>query len=296
MRSSKISLPEIAMLAPALILLMVFLVIPFVMSINLAFTNQPLIQGPIPTKFIGLKNFQRILTDPSFWKAFSNVLIFAASVIPVQCGFALWSAILINGQKTAKRFFQGVFFLPYITPMVVVCVIWSTLFQYPTGLINSVLSHVSFGLIKPIEWLSNPKTAMIGIVMLSAWQSFGFQMIIYMAGLQNISSELYEAASIDGASGLQRFSKVTWPCLYETNVFVLTITTIQALQLFTQVNILTQGGPQDSTNTIVHYVFRTGFVIQNIGKASAGSLILFVLIVSIYGGLSFLTRRDPKEA
>jgi multiple sugar transport system permease protein len=284
---------EIAMLAPALLLLFAFLVVPFAMSIGLAFTNQPLLPGPIPTKLVGLGNFSRILSSGEFWHALLNVALFTLMVIPLQCGFALWSAMLLNGQRKAKRLFQGLFFLPYITPMVVVCVVWSTMYQYPSGLLNSVFMTLTFGLFKPVEWLGNPRTALLAITILSAWQAYGFQMVIYMAGLQNISPDLYEAAAIDGATGWKRFTRITWPSLYGTNVFVLIITTIQALQLFTQVNILTQGGPQDSTNTLVHYIYRSGFVIQNVGRASAGSLILFLLIVSIYGALSFLTRKDP---
>ena len=281
------------MLAPALVLLVMFLVVPFAMSIGLAFTNQPLLPGPIPTKFVGLGNFSRILSSAEFWRALLNVALFTLMVIPLQCGFALWSAILLNGQNRAKRFFQGLFFLPYITPMVVVCVVWSTMYQYPSGVLNSVLGAMTFGLFKPVEWLGDPHTALVAITMLSAWQAYGFQMVIYMAGLQNIPTDLYEAAAIDGVAGWRRFAWVTWPSLYQTNVFVLIITTIQALQLFTQVNILTQGGPQDSTNTLVHYIYRSGFVIQNVGRASAGSLILFLLIVSIYGAMSFLTKNDP---
>lgn len=284
---------EMAMFLPAVLLLITFLVVPFVMSIGLSFTNQALLPGPIPTKYIGLNNFRKILQSIEFWHAFLNVVLFTLMVIPLQCGFALWSAILINGQKKAKRFFQGIFFLPYITPMVVVCVVWSTLFQYPSGILNSVLDLLTFGLFKPVEWLSNPHTALPAITMLSAWQAYGFQMVVYLAGLQNISPDLYEAAAIDGVSGWRRFTSITWPSLYNTNVFILIITAIQALQLFTQVNILTQGGPQDATNTLVHYIYRTGFVIQNVGKASAGSLILFFLIVIVYGALSFLTRKDP---
>ena len=285
-----------AMITPALVLLLLFLVIPFFISIGLSFTNQRLLPGPIPTKFVGLRNFETILKDSEFWRSFFNVLLFTAMVIPLQCGFALLSAILLNGQKKGQRFFQGAFFLPYITPMVVVCVIWSTMFQFPSGVLNSLLKIISFGMAQPVEWLGNPHTALLSITLLSAWQAYGFQMVIYMAGLQNIPAELYEAAAMDGVHGWKRFTSITWPSLYQTNVFVLIITTIQALQLFTQVNILTQGGPQNSTNTLVHYIYRTGFVIQNIGKASAASLILFVLVVVIYLGLSKLTQNDPTEA
>lgn len=293
MKHRRISVTEVAMLTPALLLLITFLIVPFAMSIGLSFTNTPLLPGPIPPKFVWLRNFERIFTSPEFWHALWNVVLFAAMVIPLQCGFALVSAMLLNAQKRAKRLFQALFFLPYITPMVVVCVVWSTMYQFPSGILNSLFAVLTFGLFQPVEWLQNPMTALPAITMLSAWQAYGFQMVIYMAGLQNISPDLYEAAAIDGASGWNRFWKVTWPSLFETNVFILIITTIQALQLFTQVNILTQGGPQDATNTLVHYIYRSGFVIQNVGFASAGSLVLFVLIVSVYAVMSFFTRKNP---
>jgi len=198
-RPSHISGAEVAMLTPALVLLITFLIVPFGMSIGLAFTNTPLLPGPIAPKVVGLKNFERIFTSLEFWHALFNVVLFAVMVIPLQCSFALFSAILLNGQKKAKRLFQAFFFLPYITPMVVVCVVWSTLYQYPSGLLNSVFSVLTFGLFQPVEWLQNPMTALPAITMLSAWQAYGFQMVIYMAGLQNISPDLYEAAAIDGA-------------------------------------------------------------------------------------------------
>lgn len=281
------------MLTPAIALLVTFLVIPFAMSIELAFTNQPLIPGRIATKFVGLRNFQRIFSSVEFWHSLRNIFYFAAMVIPLQCGFALISAILVNGQAKAKRLFQGALFLPYITPMVVVCVVWSTMYQYPSGIINSALSALTFGLFKPVQWLQDMHTALPAITLLCAWQAYAFQMVVYMAGLQNIPNELYEAAAIDGASGWMRFSRITWPSLFETNVFIFTITTIQALQLFTPVNILTQGGPRDATTTLVLYIYHSGFVIQNIGFASAGSLVLFVLILTTYLSLSIMARKSP---
>ncbi len=166
--------------------------------------------------------------------------------------------------------------------MVVVCVVWATICQYPSGVFNSFLQIITFGLAKPVEWLGNPGTAMPAITGLSAWRAYGFQLVIYLAGLQNIPEELYEAAEIDGAAGWKRFWNVTWPSLAATNVFILIITTIQALKLFTQVNILTHGGPRDATDTLVQYIYRNGFVAQNVGFASAASLLLFIFVLAIY--------------
>ncbi len=272
---------EILMLLPAVVLLVTFIIVPFMMSVPLSVTNQKLLPGPVPTKFVGTRNFVRILTDDDFWQAFWNVIRFTVMVIPVQCGFALLMADLLNRQNMFKNVLRAMFFLPYITPMVIVTVIWSTILKYPEGGLNSILGWITLGRFQAIDWLGTPSTAMFGIVMLSAWQAYGFQMIIYLAGLQNIPVALYEAAGIDGASGWQKFRYVTWPGLRYTNIFVLTVTTIQALQLFTQVNILTKGGPRGSTNTLVHYIYDAGSVAQKIGYAAASSIILLVLISAI---------------
>jgi len=269
---------ELLMMLPALLLLITFTIVPFIMSVPLSVTNQRLLPGPIPAKFIGARNFIRILSHEDFWQAFWNVLRFTLMVIPVQCGFALLMANFLNRQNKLKGFLRGLFFLPFITPMVIVTVIWATILQFPTGVLNSVLGWITFGWFQAVDWLGNPRTSMLGIVLLSAWQAFGFQMIIYLAGLQNIPLELYEAAEVDGASGWQKFWRVTWPGLLHTNIFVLMITTIQALKLFTQVNILTHGGPRGTTNTLVHYIYEAGFIAQNIGYASASSILLLVLV------------------
>lgn len=274
---------EIAMLLPALALIAVFLLLPFLSSFRIALTNERLIPRPVPPRFVGLGNFQQILTDHDFWRALWNVARFTLMVLPVQCGFALAIALLLNQKLPFRNFFRGVFFLPAITSMVVVCVIWATLFQYPTGPFNQIVGFLSFGLVQPIDWLGDPNWSMPAIVLLSAWQAYGFQMIVYLAGLQGIPESLYEAAELDGAGRWQRFWHVTMPSLRQTHVFVLIITTIQAFKLFTQVNILTQGGPRGTTDTLVHYMFTAGFVDQRLGLASAVAILLFfiVLVVSL---------------
>ncbi|MBN9019115.1 MAG: sugar ABC transporter permease [Rhizobiales bacterium] len=274
---------EIAMLLPALALIAVFLLLPFLSSFRIALTNERLIPRPVPPRFVGLGNFQQILTDHDFWRALWNVARFTLMVLPVQCGFALAIALLLNQKLPFRNFFRGLFFLPAITSMVVVCVIWATLFQYPTGPFNQIVGFLSFGLVQPIDWLGDPNWSMPAIVLLSAWQAYGFQMIVYLAGLQGIPESLYEAAELDGAGRWQRFWHVTMPSLRQTHVFVLIITTIQAFKLFTQVNILTQGGPRGTTDTLVHYMFTAGFVDQRLGLASAVAILLFfiVLVVSL---------------
>lgn len=284
-------LQEFLMLLPACLIVGIFLLLPFVLSFPMSLTNRRLI--PRPVKFVGLDNYVNVLTDPVFWRAVFNVTYFAVMVVPIQCGFALAMALLINQKLPGRNVFRGALFLPAITSMAVVCVIWGTLFQYPTGPLNQIVSILTFGLAGPIDWLGNPASAMPAIVLLSAWQAYGFQMVVYLAGLQSIPNDLYEAARLDGASTWQRFRFVTWPGLRQTNIFVLIITTIQAFKLFTQVNILTQGGPRNATETVVQYMYQVGFVGQKLGLASAVAIILFFIVLAI-SLVQRVVLRDPK--
>ena len=250
----------------------------------------------VPAKFVGLRNYIQIFKDASFWQAFRNVVLFTIMVIPLQCGFALLMANALNKVRFLKGFLRSMFFLPYITPMVIVAVVWKSIYQYPDGIANLALKLVTFGQAHSIDWLGNKNSALIAITILSAWQAFGFQMIIYLGSLQSIPSYLYEAANIDGATPFQTFWNVTWPSLKETNTLVLIITTIQALKLFTQVNIMTKGGPNGATNTLVHYIYQNGFAGQKIGYASAASVILFILILVIFLVQNKLLRGKEEKS
>lgn len=279
---------EYLMLLPALVVVALFLLLPFVMSFPISLTNERLI--PRPSHFVGLKNYIEVLSDPVFWHALWNVTRFTAMVVPVQCGFALAMALMINQKLPCRNFFRGALFLPAITSMTVVCVIWGTLFQFPTGPLNQIVGIVTFGMADPVDWLGDAKSSMPAIVLLSAWQAYGFQMVVYLAGLQSIPNDLYEAARLDGAKTWARFRFVTWPGLRQTNIFVIIITTIQAFKLFTQINILTQGGPRDSTNTVVQYMYNVGFVGQKLGAASAVAVILFLIVLAISLVQRFILR------
>ena len=285
------------MLLPACVLLIIFMVAPFFSAFGLSLSNQKLIPNPmVPAKFIGLRNYIQIFKDISFWQAFKNVILFTLMVIPLQCGFALLMANALNRVRFIKSFLRSMFFLPYITPMVIVAVIWKSIYQYPDGIANLALKVCTLGLGKPLDWLGNKNSALIAITLLSAWQAFGFQMIVYLGALQSIPSSLYEAANIDGANSRQIFFNITWPALKETNTLVLIITTIQALKLFTQVNIMTKGGPNGATNTLVHYIYPSGFTGQKIGYASAASVILFLLILVIFLVQNKLLRGKEEKS
>ena len=163
------------MLLPACVLLIFFMVVPFFSAFALSLTNQKLIPNPmVPAKFVGLRNYIQIFKDPSFWQAFRNVVLFTIMVIPLQCGFALLMANALNKVRFLKGFLRSMFFLPYITPMVIVAVVWKSIYQYPDGIANLALKLVTFGQAHSIDWLGNKNSALIAITILSAWQAFGF--------------------------------------------------------------------------------------------------------------------------
>src|SRR6478609_2388379 len=264
------------MIAPAAVLLLAFVFLPAILGFGLAFTNARLV-SPRPVEFVGTDNFARLFADPVFWRSLLNVSYFAVVVVPVQSGLALAMALLINKKFRGVNFFRTIYFLPVVTSMVVVSLLW--LFMYR-----------NFGLINGPDWLNDPATAMPAIIALSIWQAAGFHMIIWLAGLQSISGELYEAAQLDGASRWHQFRYVTWPGLKHTRTLVLVTITIQALGLFDQVSVMTQGGPLDSTTTIIYEAVRSGFKQQETSYASAISLVFFVLVLLISAVQRYLTR------
>ena len=212
--------------------------------------------------------------------------------MPCQSAFALLLAILVNAKMRGVNFFRTVYFLPVVTSMVVVSMLWMFMYQ-PNGLVNVTLAKV--GIAGP-DWLGDPKTALFALIVMSAWQAVGFHMVIWLSGLQTIPGDLYEAASLDGANPWQQFAHVTWPGLRQTRTFILITITIAAFSLFTQVNIMTQGGPLDSTSTVVFMAVRTGFQQQQTGYAAAISLVFFVLVLAVNLVQRFLTRdKDPRK-
>jgi multiple sugar transport system permease protein len=281
------------MLSPALLLLIGFLIIPFIMAIIFSFTTKRLV-SPLPTKFVGLDNYVRLFADQAFWQALRNTAVFAGIVVPVQSGLGLLLAILVNRKIPGRNIFRGIYFMPVVIPMVVVCVVWYFVLNYPEGLLNTFVKILTFGKAGPYDWLRNPSLALPTIILISIWQGVGFQMVVYLAGLQSIPEELYEASRIDGASAWQQFIHVTFPCLRNTHIFVLVTTTILAFKLFTQVEVLTQGGPRGGTNTVVRYIYVAGYRELRIGYASAEAVI-FVLIVLVVSILQRILLKEERE-
>jgi multiple sugar transport system permease protein len=275
-----------AMMLPAGLLLAVFLIVPILLTFGLAFTDTRLI-SPNPPNFNGLSNFERAFTeDPTLLASVRNTLYFALVVVPVQGGLGLLLALLVNQRVRGVNLFRTVFFLPVVTSMVVVSMLWKFMYQ-PDGLINAILGERFEG----FAWLGNTMTAMPSIMAMSIWQGVGFHMVIWLAGLQTIPAYLYEAAQLDGANRWQQFRHVTMPGLKPTFVFVLITITIAAFSLFVQVDIMTGGGPLDSTTSMVFHAVTKGYDQRQIGYGATVALIYFVMVLTI----ALIQRRLTRE-
>lgn len=270
------------LMSPAVILLTIFLIIPFVMAFGLSFTDQRLIPNPrLPTEVVGLRNYVRMLSDQVFLRGLMNNFLFALVVVPVQTSLALLLAILVNQKLRGVNFFRTIYFVPVVMPMVVVAVIWTFLYNPGAGTINAFIQAISLGQLGPYDWLNNPRLAFPAIMLLSIWQGVGFQMVIYLAGLQEIPDEVYEASAIDGVNKLQEFFYITVPMLRNTTIFVVVSTTILAFKLFVQVDVMTNGGPENATMTTVLHVVNEGFRQLRVGYASALTVAFFVIVLMI---------------
>ena len=252
---------------PAVVLLAAFLLYPALQTVRYAFTDYNIMR-PDRIKFCGLNNFIELFQDKDFWIAVKNTLHFTVLVVPFQTVLALALALLISSRRKGVSIFRAAYFSPQVTSMVVVAILWTVLYNSnpSSGLLNALL--VNLGM-EPCGFLNDPKTAMNSIIFMSAWQGAGYQMMIFLAGLQGIPKDQYEAASIDGAGKIKSFLYVTLPGLKNVISYVIMITVIQAMKLFTQPYVMTKGGPQNATRTLVYYVYEQGFQKRNFGYACA---------------------------
>lgn len=269
-----------AFLLPALLIIGLFMFLPSVMSLYYSLTDYYMLT-PQLTEFIGFENFRRMFNDRLMRQSIMNIFQFVTFIMPIQVGTALGLALLVNRRSRSTLFYKVAFFSPVVMSLVVVSVLWLYLLNPSSGLINEILISVG---ISPQPFLSSPDQAMYAIIVVSAWQGAGYQMLIFLAGLQNIPNEIYEAARIDGASKWQQFLNVTLPMLKPTSLLILTTTLIDAFKLIIQPMVMTQGGPLNSTMTPVYYIYRTGFTDRQVGFASAltvvygGVIIMFTLL------------------
>lgn len=256
----------LALVAPALILTTIFFFIPMVLSLWWSFTKY---NGNRPPQYVGLKNYADLMSDPTFTAAASNTAVFAIVTMTIGPFLGLVSALLLNRARAFQAFFRSAFFLPVTMSLVVVASMWKMILN-DAGLLNKFLEF--FG-IPGHDWLADPSTSLMSVSMASIWQGFGFETVIFLAALQSIPREHYEAAAVDGAGPLRTFMAVTLPALRPTLLFVYVMGTIGAFQVFDQIYVMTQGGPTSSTTTLVYYIVER-FHSFDLGKASAAAYLL----------------------
>ena len=266
-------------LAPALALIGIFFFLPVVAALLLSFTDFDLyaVADASNVRVVGIDNYTRLFRDPIFWRALRNTFYFALVGGPLTVAVSLGAALLVNARLARFRgLFRTVYFAPVVTTLVAVAVVWRYLLHARYGLVNYGLEQIG---VQPVDWLGDPHWSMPAIILLAVWKNFGYNMIIFIAGLQNIPEELYEAAHIDGATGWRRFRHITLPMLAPTFLFVGIITMIGYFQLFAEPYVMTQGGPIKSTLSVVLYMYEEGFRWWRMGYAAAIAFVLFAIIL-----------------
>ena len=254
---------------PALIGTLIFILIPVICSFGLSFAKWDLLN---PIKFVGFDNYKEIFSYALFYKILWNTVVFALSTSILGVIIPLVLACILNSKIRGAEFYKTAYFLPFITPMVVIGVVWEWIFDPNIGFLNHIL-HLH------INWLYDTHYAMAALIIVSVWKLIGYNMLIFLTGLSGISQSLFEAAKIDGANYFQIFKNVTVPMLSPTIFFVVIITAISSFQVFDLIYLMTQGGPFDSTNVLVYAIYKNAFEYFNAGKASAIAYVLFMIIL-----------------
>jgi len=287
-------------LLPALVIIIAFRLLPILYSFFVSFFEWKIRRG----EFLGLGQYRALIHDPIFWKSLLNTLYFVLGTMPTSLLISLFFAVLLNQKIRAMGTYRTTFFLPVITSLVAVSMVWKWIYHPSLGLANFLLGFVGIkplgwlneptGVLKLLgngigfsipNWLGGPSLALVAIIIMSVWKGLGYNIVLFLAGLQNIPQQLYEAARIDGAGPFYSFRRITWPLLSPTTFYVLLMTTIVSFQVFTQIYLMTGppvGGPQGTTKVIVYYLFEKGFDAGfDRGYASAIALVLFVIILSL---------------
>ncbi|MEO6519437.1 MAG: sugar ABC transporter permease [Pseudoxanthomonas sp.] len=281
--------------APALLVIVLFFGLPVIAALALSLTDFDLyaLADLGNLRFVGIDNYVGLLQNPLFWKSLGNTLYFVVVGVPLSVALSLGAALLLHSKAgRLKPFFRTAFFAPVVTTVVAVAVIWRYLFHTSYGLVNWGLSAVG---IEAIDWLGDPRWAMPTIILFAVWKNFGYNMIIFLAGLQSIPEDLYEAARIDGAGSWKQFRHVTLPMLGPVLLLVGILTMAGYFQLFAEPYVMTQGGPLESTKSVLYLMYEEGFKWWNLGNASAVAFLLFVLMVTTTSGLLWFARRKGVE-
>lgn len=262
-------------IAPNFIGFFIFTLIPVIFSFVLAFMKWDSFSTP---KFVGIDNFVKMVHDTTFWISFKNTFLYTIGVVPITLIVSLGLAMLLNKKIKGIGVFRTAFFFPYVTSLVAIAVVWNMLFHPTMGPINQFLRHF---ITNPPGWATSSQWALIAIIIVSIWRFMGYYMILYLAGLQSVPKELYEAAEMDGAGKWKQFTNVTLPSLQPTTFFVTIMLVINCFKIFDLVQVMTDGGPGRSTNVLVYEIYSEAFVKFNFGYASAIAFVLFIIVLGI---------------
>ncbi len=283
-----------AFVAPALIAIGGFFLLPVIAALALSFTDFDLyaLADIKNMRVIGFHNYSEVLRTPLFWKSLVNTLYFVVVGVPLSIAASLGAALLLNSPLARlKGTFRTALFAPVVTTIVAVALIWRYLFHTRYGLINYALVHLG---LSPIDWLGDPHWSMPAIIVFAVWKNFGYNMIILLAGLQSIPQELYEAARIDGASAWAQFRHITLPSLRPVMLLVSIITVAGYFQLFAEPYVMTRGDPLQSTYSVLYYMFEQGFTWWNLGRATSIAFLLFVVTLVATRALLWIGRRGEN--
>jgi len=267
-----------------------FKLIPILIALVLSFCEWNFVSGWSGIKLVGLANYKKLFTDPVFLISMKNTIIYAFGTVPFAIFLALIFGVFLNSHVYGKGILRLIFYLPNISSMVAISVVWMVLFLPSYGPINELLR--SIGIANPPKWLNGSSTSLLTIMMLGIWQVLGYNIIIVLAGLQGIPASLYEAAEIDGANARQKFFRITIPSLSSTLFFLTMISFIGSFQVFTPVQVMTEGGPGNSSSVIVYYIYTTAFKYNNIGYASSMSWVLFLMVFTFATVRMLIAKRN----
>jgi multiple sugar transport system permease protein len=284
-RAGRERLIAYSFLLPNFIGFLVFVFVPVIIALVLSFMKW---DSSNPASFVGMENFRQLFTDSNFRISLLNTFYFTLTEVPITIGFALVLAVLLNQGIRGTNIFRVLHFIPYISSVVAISVVWQLLYHPTLGLINNFLFSV--GVKNPPRWLADVKWAMPSVILMSVWKSIGYYVIIFLAGLQTVPKDLYEAAEIDGAGTWKQFIHVTVPLLSPTTFFALIMCIINSFKIFDQIYMLTQGGPGNATSMLVYYIYKQGFVNFRFGYASAIAMVLF-LIIFIFTMIQFRLQK-----
>lgn len=268
--------------APLMIFIALFTYIPILASLNLSFREWNFLSPNTP--FVGFRNYEQLLASRDLWNSLWVTTLFAVLSVPLRLGLALVIAAYLVRESVHVRLLRGALFLPSVTSTVSIAVVFSWVFSTDYGMVNALLG--TFGLGK-VQWLQNPHLALWVLIFVNTWKQIGYDIVIYIAGLQAIPRELYDAAAVDGGKRLHVFRQITMILVMPTTYFLLVISVIEAFQVFTIVNVMTKGGPAGATDMLVNLLYEIGFVLFDIGRGSALAVLLFILLV----GLAILKSR-----